>query len=180
MFMQDEREVLTRDIIRKKLIYDAKRGIFNSLFLLFLSALFLGALYLISLKIIILVLLSIWAVGCLFFFVRAILRMMKAKRWEFTVDEDTLRSIHDDKFSWWRFAINFGNRYHRRRDDLEHVFEFKCGKKFVAGAAEYQNTSVDTAAKISFEGDKFFLVYYNDDPDRLIFIFSSKIYNYKQ
>lgn len=88
-------------------------------------------------------------------------------------------SVQDNVFSLWRGIVNSGSGYGRRKDDCEHIFEFESGKRFVVGASRYGNTGIDATAEFSLEGDRFFLVYYNDAPDKLIFIFSAKIYNYK-
>ena len=62
---------------------------------------------------------------------------------------------------------------------FRHIFKFKSGKIFVANAEEYKNTRLDTAAEFSLRGDNFYLVFYNDSPNKIILLFSSKTYNYK-
>ena len=62
---------------------------------------------------------------------------------------------------------------------LRHVFEFKSGKKFVANVEEYKNTRLGVAAQFSMAGDSFFVVSYDNSPDKIILLFSSKTYTYK-
>ena len=193
--MRDEREILTRQIISKKLIYEAKRSMVGALFISILCALVFGMFNLLLLSAhhvspitrlaVNLLQLPVYAV-CVFFFVRAIINICKTNRGAFNVTEEELVSVKDNEFSLLSLLsllqlvfcggldIIFGNKSH-----LRHVFEFKSGKKFVANVEEYKNTRLGVAAQFSMPGDTFFIVCYNDAPSKIILLFSSKTYTYK-
>ena len=187
--MKDEREVLTRQIVSKKLTYEAKRSMVGALLICILCAIIFGMLNLllwsahyvspITKTVLNLLQLPVYAV-CVFFFVRAIINICKTNRGAFTVTEDELVYVKDNEFSLLQFVlyggrdIIFGNKSH-----LKHVFEFKSGKKFVANVEEYKNTRLGVAAQFSMPGDTFFIVCYNDSPSKIILLFSSKTYTYK-
>ena len=187
--MRDEREILTRQIISKKLIYEAKRSMVGALLICILCAIIFGMFNLVLLSahyvspirktVVNLLQLPVYAV-CIFSFVRAIVNICKTNKGAFTVTEEELVSVRDNEFSLLQLVlyggrgIIFGNKSH-----LRHVFEFKSGKKFVANAEEYKKTRLDVAAQFSMPGDTFFIVCYNDAPSKIILLFSSKTYTYK-
>ena len=187
--MRDERDILTRKIISKKLIYEAKRSMFGTLLICILGAISFGMINLLLLSAhyvspitrlaVNLLQLPVYAV-CVFFFVRAIINICKTNKGAFTVTEEELVSIKDNEFSLLQLVlyggrdIILGNKSH-----LRHVFEFKSGKKFVANVEEYKNTRLGVAAQFSMPGDTFFIVCYNDAPSKIILLFSSKTYTYK-
>ena len=187
--MKDEREILTRQTIFKKLTYEAKRSMIGALLMCILGSIVFGMMSLILLtpsyvtkatKLIAGILMAIFFIACAFFFVRALLRMIQAKHGNFTVAEDVLIDIKDNQLSILQLILYggkhtlFGNKSH-----LKHVFKFKSGKIFVANAEEYKNTRLETTAEFSLPGDNFYLVFYNDSPNKIILLFSSKTYNYK-
>ena len=187
--MKDEREVLTRQIISKKLTYEAKCSMVGALFICILCVLLFGMLNLflqaahsvpqIIKTVGIMLPLPVYVV-CAFIFVRAIINVFEIKRDAFTIVEDKLICVKDNEFSLWQLILYggrhtlFGNKSH-----LRHVFEFKSGKKFVANVEEYKNTRLGAAAQFSMPGDTFFIVCYNDAPSKIILLFSSKTYTYK-
>lgn len=187
--MKDEREILTRQTILKKLEYEAKRSMIGSLLMCILGAIVLGTLSLILLsannvtfgtKLIVSVFNSLYFITCAFFFVRALLKLIKAKRGDFTVFEDVLKEIKDNQLSIIQLLIYggthtlFGNKSH-----LNHIFQFESGKIFIANVEEYKNTRLGAAAEFSLPGDSFLTVSYNDSPNKIILLFSSKTYIYK-
>jgi hypothetical protein len=187
--MRDEREILTRQIISKKLIYEAKRSMVGALLISILCAIIFGMINLsllsahyvspITKLAVNLLQLPVYAV-CVFFFVRAIINICKTNKGAFTVTEEELVSVKDNEFSLLQLVlyggldIISGNKSH-----LRHVFEFKSGKKFVANVEEYKNTRLGVTAQFSMPGDTFFIVCYNDAPSKIILLFSSKTYTYK-
>ena len=187
--MRDEREILTRQIISKKLTYEAKRSMVGALLICILCALVFGMFNLLLLSahhvspiakiVVILLQLPVYVI-CAFFIVRAIINIVKIKRDAFTVVEDELVYVKDNEFSLLQLILYggrhtlFGNKAH-----LRHVFEFKSGKKFVANVEEYKNTRLGVAAQFSMAGDSFFVVSYDNSPDKIILLFSSKTYTYK-
>ena len=189
--MKDEREILTRQAILKKLVYEAKRSIVSSLLIFFLESLIFGMFYLAlsladeslvirTIRIIDIILMVLCFTGCAVFIVRSVLNIRKARRGDFTVVEDVLTEIHDNKINIINLIILgveyilSGYKYH-----LEHVFKFRSGKTFIANAEAYKNTRLDAAAQFSSPEDIFFLVFYNDRPNKIILLFSSKTYIYK-
>ena len=190
--MHDNRENLTRDIIQQKLIREAKRPIIGATLLLVPVSIVLGLTYLLVgystspnsfPSIFLLVALLGFAIICGIDMIRGAIHLGKARRGEFTITEESLTKIEDFKFSFWQFFLRFDIRFPItsliHRPYFNHVFEFESGKKFIVNAAEYKETHVNTVAQISHIGDKLIVVSYNNAPDKIIMIFSSKIYNYK-
>ena len=191
--MTDEREILTRDTIQQKLIREAKRPIIGSALILLPVSVVFGLMYLLACvitspssfpSIFLLVVLA----GCAIIFgidmIRGAIHLGRARRGSFSVVEENLIKIEDHKFSFWQFLLRFSFRYPIssliHRPYFNHVFEFESGKKFIVNAAEYKETHVDTAAQISHVGDKLIVVSYDDAPEKIIMLFSPKIYNYKK
>jgi len=187
--MKDEREILTRQTVLKKLVYEAKRSMIGSLSTCILGAIVLGMMSLLLLssssasqgiKLIVGLINALFYITCAFFFVRALLTLIKAKRGDFTIVEDVLKEIKDNQLSIMQLLIYggshtlFGNRSH-----LNHIFQFESGKMFIANVEEYKNTRLGAAAEFSLPGDSFFTVFFNDSPNKIILLFSSKTYIYK-
>ena len=185
--MKDEREVLTKARIGEKLARDGKRAAVGAVLMLLLGAIVLGLLHL---------MLAVknpppsqWTVAaeialdvlyfgaCLFVLVRGVIRTVRAKRGAFTVKEDILVSVEEDKFSLKGFLM--ATRAFDR-SNFVHVFHFLSGKKMVASSEEFRNSSVDTAARFSLPGDVFFLVFYDASPDKTVMIYSAKLYRYAE
>ncbi len=185
---KDEREILTRQMVFHKLAREAKRSMVGTLLICFLGIVLFGMMSLMSLslpyvttktKILAILPIPLHIIICAFFLVRALLRLFKAKRGEFTVVEDVLTEVTDNQFNLIQL-IMYGGRHTLlgNKAHLRHVFQFESGKTFIANAEEYKNTRLGTAAQFSSPGDSFFLVFYNDSPSKIILLFSSKIYNY--
>ena len=179
--MKDDREILTREHISKKLIRDSKITMLRSVVYFVLGALVWELLFFkfppdklfTFLKT--LVFLGL-VVACLFFFVRGALRASWARRGEFEVKEDILTEVKEAKFSIWQMLLS-GQIF--SRFNYNHIFRFRSGKRFVANCAEHVKTSVNAAAGFSLVGDTFFLVSYINDPQKILWIYSTKIYNYR-
>ena len=183
--MSDQREILTRQIVSKKLTYEAKRSMVGALLISVLCAIIFGMINLLLLSahfispttklVVNLLQLPVYVI-CAFSIVRAIINIVKIKRDAFTVVEDELVYVKDNEFSLLQLILygGFGNKSH-----LRHIFEFKSGKKFVANVEEYKNTKLGSAAQFSMPGDSFFIVFYNDSPNKIILLFSSKTHTYK-
>ena len=145
--MKDEREILTRQIILKKLKWETKRSIVNSLLIFLLSGLFCGIFSLLLavglppnagiVKFLPLIFfMPVFIIGA-FSFIRALLRMHKANRGDFTVAEDVLAEIRDNEFSFIQL-IRYGGRrtFMGDKSHLRHVFRFESGKTFIANVQE--------------------------------------------
>lgn len=187
--MKGEREILTRQIISKKLTYEAKRSMVGALLICILCAIIFGMINLLLLSahyvssitklVVNLLQLPVYVI-CAFFFIRAMIDIFKVKRDAFTVTEDELVSVKDNEFSLLQLIL-YGGRHTLlgNQSHLRHIFEFKSGKKFVANVEEYKNTKLGSAAQFSMPGDSFFVVFYNDSPNKIILLFSSKTHTYK-
>lgn len=188
--MKDNREVLTRQTICEKLNWESKRSIGISSIILLLSLIFFGMISMVwsmalpanagILKFIPLLIYLPVFLACIVSFIRTSLRISKVSRGEFTVTEETLTEIRDNEFSTIQLIL-YGGKHTLLGDKshLRHVFKFESGKTFIANAGEYNNTRLRTAAEFSLPGDHFFLVFYNDSPDKIVLLFSSKTYNYQ-
>ena len=187
--MRDEREILTRQIVSKKLTYEAKRSMGGALLISILCAIIFGMINLLLLSAhyvspitrlaVNLLQLPVYVI-CAFFIVRAIINIVKIKRDAFTVVEDELVYVKDNEFSLLQLILYGGQHtLSRNKSHLRHVFEFKSGKKFVANVEEYKNTRLGVAAQFSMPRDTFFIVCYNDAPSKIILLFSSKTHTYK-
>lgn len=186
--MKDERRVLTREIIRDKLINEAKRAIVGCVLVMCLDLFVFGIGYLLFL-----ITLSpshpamiIWAVAgggtlivCLAGIVKAVKLQTKAKQGSFTVVKERLLDVKANKLNLRRHLTILDVNLFLTRDNFYHVFLFESGKTFIANSEENQYTHVDTAANYSLAGDHFFIVYYNDTPDKIVLIFSDKMYQYQ-
>ena len=190
--MKDNREILTRDIVRQKLIQKAKHLIIGATLLLVPVSIVLGLTYLVVcystspnsfLSIFLLVALLGFVIICGIDIIRGAIYLGKARRGEFTIGEENLIKIEDFKFSFWQFFLRFDIRFpiasFIHRPYYNHIFEFESGKKFIVNAAEYKETHVNTAAQISHIGDKLIVVSYNNAPEHIVMLFSPKIYYYK-
>ena len=189
--MKDKREILTRQTVFQKLTREGKRSMVNALVMFLLYGIIFGIFGFICaiglpdqwgiFKILLpLIIVMPILISCVFSFVRALLRMNKANRGEFTVVEDTLTEIRDNEYSVLQFILYggirtlFGNKAH-----LRHTFRFESGKIFIVNPQYYKNSNLETAAEYSIPGDRFVIVCYNSSPDKIVLLFSSKTYTYK-
>ena len=185
--MKDEREILTREIILQKLARSAKRSMIGAFIMLVLGALMLGMLHLMSryaspsssdLTVIAEIALDLAFVGaCVFFFARGALRMHKARRGDFSIVEDFLLEVQDDRFSLREMLLT-GSLI--SPSNYVHVFRFQSGKRAVISSGGNQTNTLDTTARISLPGDRFILVVYNDAPEKIVLLYSTKLYTYSQ
>ena len=190
--MKDTREILTRDILQQKLIQEAKRLIIGATLLLVPISIILGLTYLVVcystspnsfLSIFLLVAIIDAAIIFGIDIIRGAIRLCKARQGEFTIVEENLIKMEAFKFSFWQLFLRFDLRFPIlsliHRPYFNHIFEFESGRKYIVNADEYKDAHVNTAAQISQVGDTLLVVSYNDNPRKIIRIFSSKIYHYK-
>ena len=190
--MKDTREILTRDILQQKLIQEAKRLIIGATLLLVPISIILGLTYLVVcystspnsfLSIFLLVAIIDAAIIFGIDIIRGAIRLCKARQGEFTIVEENLIKMEAFKFSFWQLFLRFDLRFPIlsliHRPYFNHIFEFESGRKYIVNADEYKDAHVNTAAQISQVGDTLLVVSYNDNPRKVIRIFSSKIYHYK-
>ena len=190
--MKDTREILTRDILQQKLIQEAKHLIIGATLLLVPISIILGLTYLVVcfstspnsfLSIFLLVAIIDAAIIFGIDIIRGAIRLCKARQGEFTIVEENLIKMEAFKFSFWQLFLRFDLRFPIlsliHRPYFNHIFEFESGRKYIVNADEYKDAHVNTAAQISQVGDTLLVVSYNDNPRKIIRIFSSKIYHYK-
>ena len=190
--MKDEREILTRDIIQQKLIYEAKHLIIGATLLLIPISIAFGLLYLLacvttSPNSFLSIFLLVAIIGAAIIFgidiIRGAIRLCKAHQGEFTIVEENLIKMEAFKFSFWQLFLRFDFWFPIlsliHRPYFNHIFEFESGRKYIVNADEYKDAHVNTAAQISQVGDTLLVVSYNYNPRKVIRIFSSKIYHYK-
>ena len=190
--MKDNREILNRDIIQQKLIQEAKHLIIGATLLLVPISIILGLTYLVvcystSPNSFLSIFLLVSIIGAAIIFgidiIRGAIRLCKARQGEFTIVEENLIKMEAFKFSFWQLFLRFDLRFPIlsliHRPYFNHIFEFESGRKYIVNADEYKDAHVNTAAQISQVGDKLLVVSYNDNPRKVIRIFSSKIYHYK-
>lgn len=182
---KDERRVLTRESIAEKLVYEAKRQLVGCAMVFALGVIVFGMMFFaLGLakgtevpRVAVAVFFFGLAVYCAWVFIRQISRIGKAKRGEFSIHQDVLESVSDDRPNIWNILLS---RRWFDQTNFEHIFVFKSGKRFVANSGESKNTSIDATARFSIAGDTFILVSYYDAPEKIIFIFSEKLYCYKK
>ena len=190
--MKDNREILNRDIIQQKLIQEAKHLIIGATLLLVPISIILGLTYLVvcystSPNSFLSIFLLVAIIGAAIIFgidiIRGAIRLCKARQGEFTIVEENLIKMEAFKFSFWQLFLRFDLRFPIlsliHRPYFNHIFEFESGRKYIVNADEYKDAHVNTAAQISQVGDTLLVVSYNDNPRKVIRIFSSKIYHYK-
>ena len=190
--MKDTREILTRDILQQKLIQEAKHLIIGATLLLVPISIILGLTYLVvcystSPNSFLSIFLLVAIIGAAIIFgidiIRGAIRLCKARQGEFTIVEENLIKMEAFKFSFWQLFLRFDLRFPIlsliRRPYFNHIFEFESGRKYIVNADEYKDAHVNTAAQISQVGDTLLVVSYNDNPRKVVRIFSSKIYHYK-
>ena len=179
--MKNEREMLTREFVAQKLIRDAKRSMVGSALILILGFLLFGMLRVMSsfisssVSILAYIFEIVFAAVCVFFFVRGALKMSKARHGKFSVVEEVLSKVRDERLNIWKMIFLTGRIF--SVDNYEHIFEFESGKKFIINSRE--NTTLDATAGFSIPKDAFFTVFYNDRPEKIVWIYSSKLYDYK-
>ncbi len=179
----DEREILTRNIIFQKLLREAKRSMVGSVLFFAFGSFVFGMMYFMfvprskAFAMFQAVSFVIFTALCLLFFVRGTLRMGKAKRGAFSVTKEILTDVKEDQLNVWRLLIT-GRIF--SRSNYDHIFRFESGKTFVANSDEYRSTSLDATARFSLSGDAFFLVSYNDSPEKIVLLYSTKLYDYKE
>ena len=187
--MKDERTIITYASVQKKLFREATRSIVGSASILIMGGIFFLMLYLIAdsalpkpfAPLIVGIPAAILLIVCLFGGIKGLVQLLRAQGGNFTVLEDELRTMESNKFSLARFLLTFPNVFPTNTKAWhDHVFIFESGKTFVANSAEYQTTHLDTAAQVSSKGDSYITVFYNDAPDKIILLYSTKMFVYKE
>lgn len=188
--MEDERKVLTKDIVREKLVREAKRAIIGPTFIFLLGFIVLGLPGILLVKT--MPSLSLFgavlgfafcglAFVCAFKIKRGSKLFGEAGCGDFVIAEERLAKIDDHKLSVWQALLRFDIRFPIiTKDYYEHIFEFESGKKFVVNAGEYKDTHIGAVAQFSQIGDVLLVVSGADAPEKIIMLFSPKIYKYQE
>ena len=190
--MKDERELLTRKRIAAQLAWEAKHSVLGAAIVCAIGALLLT----VFCRLVIPKAHAAWSylaiLPCLaafmITFTHSLLLLGMIRRGEFVVAEDRLVDVQTDRlnkrsavlygdYSIWN-QIFFGRGY--SRDCYEHIFQFESGRRFVANAQTYHGTRLETVAEFSMPGDTFFLVMYEDKPQKIVLLYSAKIYRYQE
>ena len=190
--MKENREILTRDILQQKLIQGAKHLIIGATLLLVPISIVLGLTYLVvcystSPNSFPSIFLLVAIIGTAIIFgidiIRGAIQLCKARQGEFSIAEESLIKIEAFKFSFWQFFLRFDLQFPIlsliHRPYFNHIFEFESGRKYIVNADEYKETHVNTVAQIAQVGDTMLVVSYNNNPRKIIKIFSPQIYHYK-
>lgn len=192
----DEREVLTRKRIAEQLVREVKSSILSSAIVCGAGALLLtllcrafmmgweskapgGLAWLAVVP---------WVIVFIVSSVRSFSQFGKIRRGEFMVVEDVLTDVETDRlnrrraflfgeYSIWNHLL-FGRGYDH--SCYEHIFAFESGRRFVTTASVDRNTRLETVAEFSMSGDTFFLAVYQDEPQKIVLLYSSKIYRYQE
>ncbi len=184
---QDGRTGLTRADVYKRLKKDATRTIVGSVTALLVGLMFLGLFLLLETVApsgIGMILCGVFALllttGCAFFFIKGLRTMGKAQRGEFTVREERLMWVEDNKLNPWLFLLNFDLKrpFLSREISCEHIFQFESGKCVKLNSNAYRHTHLSTAAEFSLPGDLFITVFYDDSPEKITALYSAKLYRY--
>ena len=189
--MHDERELLTKETVKNLLIRNNKREVVRNMIIILLGTfmwwityVLLGdiseSFFLISL-VYGLVSCAVVSVG-VFYLVCALLTIKKAYRGEFSVYEDVLKSVEEnktDKITKKRLLLIILTGSYRVYNRPYHHFVFESGKEFKAPCGEFRGSRIESAARFSLPGDRFFLVSYDKKPNDIIWVYSAKIYSLK-
>lgn len=184
--MKDKREILTRETVAQRLIWRAKRSMVGAAIVLFLSAVILGMFHVMTLyespspsallTTLELALDVLMVSFCVFYLVRGALQIHWVRKGKFTVAEDILLDVKEDKISLLRVLFLTGRLFDR--SNYVHVFSFLSGKQFIATSGEHHGT--DAAAGFSLPGDAFFLVFFDRKPEKILLLYSARTYHYKE
>jgi hypothetical protein len=196
MMKKDEREVLTRKRIAEQLVWKVKSSILSSAIVCGAGALLLTLLcraFMMGWEpkapgVLAWLAVVPFLIGFVFSLVRSLLRLGMIRRGEFMVEEDVLLDVETDRLNRWSafFSGDYSiwNRLLSGRvysqDCYEHIFYFESGRRFVANAAAYRGTRLEAVADFSMAGDVFFLVVYQDASQKIVLLYSSKIYRYQE
>ena len=194
--MKDERELLTKSKIAEQLAWEVQRTILSAAILCVITSLLLPLLC----RLLMMLLESkapgalAWLAalpGLILFTIsvtRSLMQLGKARRGEFLVVEDVLTDVQADRLNRRRaFLYGDSSLWNRvlfgRWYDLscyEHIFSFQSGRRYIATAQEYQGSRLETVADFSLPGDTFILAVYEDAPQKIVLLFSAKIYRYAE
>ena len=188
--MTDERKLLTRQNVYQKLLKKYKYTIFGNFIMLLFGSLIFGMIRwmlssvngtsvrvsLVLIDVLWLAFAAVVMIGC----VRAFVCMINLKRVGFSVVADRSTKIEDNKISPWKLLLSLefrGCLGSLKKDVYNHTFEFESGKKM--SVTKGTNSHLDVAAEFCEVGDVFWVVFRNDVPQKVLLLYSTKMYDYK-
>ena len=176
---KDHREVLTHAAIGRKLKKDATAGLWGLLLLIPLTMLVIGAIYFeltvfFGKRVIFYVLAAVIAV---FFLVKignilydSVRTIRAVNTGRYTVTEDIFCQLEIRELSWRRQT-----RHHR----FDYIFSFASGKTYVTDHMDDTQTRLEYAVQFSKEGEKFYLVTADYNPDKILLIYPGVLFRYE-
>jgi hypothetical protein len=175
----DQREVITRTDIGKKLKKDAVRdlvwllvaAVFAAQYvwlIFFEPEMFRGRHLIVYIMAGAAAALVIWGgISMVYNHVRLVYALFAGK---YTVTEDTFCQFELRDVPWYQSSRHHVNDY---------VFSFASGKTYKVSNLEYNRTRLGYAAQFSKEGEKFYLVSADYKPDKVLLIYSGTLYRYE-
>ena len=62
---------------------------------------------------------------------------------------------------------------------FDYIFSFASGKTYVAGNMENPRTRLEYAVQFSKEGEKFYLITMDYNPDKILYIYPGVLFRYE-
>lgn len=176
---KDHREALTRAAIGRKLKRDATAGLWGLLLLIPLTMLVIGAIYFdltvfFGKRVIFYVLAAVIAV---FFLVKigsiiydSVRTILAVNAGEFSVTEDIFCQLEIRELPW---------RQRTKHYHFDYIFSFASGKTYVTGSIDNTQTRLEYAVQFSKEGEKFYLITMDYNPDKILYIYPGVLFRYE-
>ena len=176
---KDHREALTRAAIGRKLKRDATAGLWGLLLVIPLTMLVIGAIYFeltvfFGKRVIFYVLAAVIAV---FFLVKigsiiydSVRTILAVNAGEFSVTEDIFCQLEIRELPW---------RHKTRSHSFDYIFSFAGGKTYVTGSIDNTQTRLEYAVQFSKEGEKFYLITMDYNPDKILYIYPGVLFRYE-
>ena len=176
---KDHREALTRAAIGRKLKKDATAALWGLLLVIPLTMLVIGAIYFeltvfFGKRVIFYVLAAVMAA---FFLVKlgriiydSVRTILAVNAGEFSVSEGIFCHLEIRELPW---------RHKTRSHRFDYIFSFASGKTYVAGNMENPRTRLEYAVQFSKEGEKFYLITMDYNPDKILYIYPGVLFRYE-
>lgn len=184
----DERDVITRPFVASRLAREGKFQIIGALIPLLpeVALAFLTA-HLAErvaapdfvFPAVLATLLALFAVLAAVHILPALSLLRLARSGRFTVQEDELLEVKDDHYSLLR-ALFYSPSAFSRRDSAVDIFRFVSGRTYTVASSQNRGTRLDAAAKFSTTGDRFYVVVADDRPEKLLLLYSQKVFVYRE
>ena len=176
---KDHREALTRAAIGRKLKRDATAGLWGLLLVIPLTMLVIWAIYFeltafFGKRVIFYVLAAVMAA---FFLVKlgriiydSVRTILAVNAGEFSVSEDIFCHLEIRELPW---------RQRTKHYHFDYIFSFVSGKTYVTGSIDNTQTRLEYAVQFSKEGEKFYLITMDYNPDKILYIYPGVLFRYE-